>query len=304
MRLRNRVALIAVLLLGGCGLSGCTARRQETSVFVDPQFATLVPPDTTLIVGTRVEHLVKTPLYEKYLGGGRINIIDRVARGTGIDPEKKLWNLLYVSNGSKSFVLGRGKFADELMAPDFSKPGVRRFSYNKTMFFGDEQQALMLVNSSTIAIGETDTLRALVDQRPSITGLPPSLAALTKEIPYQTQFWGAYAGGPVDIPFTGNLQNVNRVLGMIGQGVFYFDLTQGVTGMVRGDARTAQDAREVHDALEGFLGLGRMLGPKSQPALLRVFDGIHVAQDGPRVTVNVQEPADLAGEFLDRWLKQ
>lgn len=298
MRLQSSVVLIAALALAGCRVG-----QQETIVFVDPQFATLVPPDTTLIVGTRVEHLVKTPLYEKYLGGGRVSIMDRVGRGTGIDPEKKLWNLLYVSNGRKSFVLGRGKFADELMAPDFSKPGVKRFSYNKVTFFGDEQQALMILNSSTIALGETDTLRALVDQRPSITGFPPRLAALVKEIPYQTQFWGAYAGGPVNVPFTGNLQNVNKVLGMIGKGVFYFDVTQGVNGTILGDARSAQDAQEVRGALEGFLGLGRLMAPKNRPELLRVFDGIHVAQEGQRVVVKVEESADLAGQFLDGWLK-
>ena len=80
-------------------------------------------------------------------------------------------------------------------------------------------------------------------------------------------------------------------------------LTQGVTGTVRGDARSPQYAQEVHDALEGFLGLGRMMAPKNQPELLGVFDGIRVAQEGQRVIVNIQEPADLAGQFLDRWLK-
>lgn len=285
-------------------LAGCRAVRDETSVFIDPQFAALVPPDTTLLVGTRVENLVKTPIYQKYLAGGRIQIIDRFARGTGINPEKSLWNLMYVSNGKKSFVLGRGKFADELMAPDFSKPGVRRFSYKSLTLFGDEQQAMLLVNSSTMVIGETDVLRSLVDQRPALTGLPARLSALTKEIPYQTQFWGAYAGGPVDIPFTGNLENVNRVLGMVTQGSFHFDLTSGVNGVITGDGRNAEDGRQVHDALTGFVGLGRMLAPKKQPELQRVFDGVQVSQEGQRIIVKVAEPEELAGKFLDGWLKQ
>ena len=88
--------MIAVLLLGGC-----SRKPAETSVFIDPQFAALVPPDTTLLVGLRVEHLVKTPLYQKYLSGGKIRIIDRFARGTGINAEKSLWNLLLVSNGKR-----------------------------------------------------------------------------------------------------------------------------------------------------------------------------------------------------------
>lgn len=285
-------------------LAGCSPKPAETSVFIDPQFAALVPPDTTLLVGLRVENLVKTPIYQKYLSGGKIQIIDRFARGTGINPEKSLWNLLLVSNGRQSFVLGRGKFADELMAPDFSKKGVRRFGYQGLTLFGDEQEAMLLVNSSTIAIGETAILRALVDQRPSFKGLPARLSALTKEVPRQTQFWGVYAGGPVDLPLTGNLANVNKVLGLVANGAFYFDLSDGVTGTMTGVAANAQDAQQVHDGLEGMLGLGRMMAPKNQPELKRVFDGIRVLQEGQRVSVKIAEPEELAGTLVGIWLKR
>jgi hypothetical protein len=299
LRLRNSF-LIAVLLLGGCGLR----KAAETSVFIEPQFSALVPPDTTLLVGLRVEHLVKTPLYQKYLSGGKIRIIDKFARGTGINPEKSLWNLLLVSNGRDSFVLGRGKFADELMAPDFSKRGVARFGYKGMTLFGDEQEAMLMVNSSTIAMGDTATLRALVDGRASFTGLPERLSALTKEIPYQTQLWGAYVGGPVDLPLTGNLVNVNKVLGLMGNGIFYFDVGQGVTGTITGVAANAQDAQQAHDGLAGFLGLGRMMIPKSQPDLVRALDGIQVVQDGQRVSVKITESDELAGMLVGLVLKQ
>ncbi len=299
MRLRNSL-LIAALLLGGCGIR----KAAETSVFIDPQFSALVPPDTTLLVGLRVEHLVKTPLYQKYLSGGKIRIIDKFARGTGINPEKSLWNLLLVSNGRDSFVLGRGKFADELMAPDFSKRGVARFGYKGMTLFGDEQQAMLMVNSSTIAMGDTATLRALVDARASFTGLPERLSVLTKEIPYQTQFWGAYVGGAVDLPLSGNLANVNKVLGLMGNGVFYFDVSQGVNGTITGVAGNQQDAQQAHDGLAGFLGLGRMMMPKNQPDLVRALDGIQVTQDGRRVSVKIAESDELAGTLIGMLLKQ
>lgn len=285
-------------------LAGCSPLPTETSVFIDPQFASLVPADTTLLVGLRVENLVKTPLYQKYLSGGKISIIDRIARGTGINPEKSLWNLLFVSTGKQSFVLGRGKFADELMAPDFSNKGVHRFGYKGFTLFGDEQQAMLMVNSSTIAIADTPTLRWLVDQRSSLTGLPERLKALTKEIPRQTQFWGAYLGGPVDLPLTGNLQNVNKVLGLVASGTFYFDFTDGAKGTLTGVAANAQDAQQVHDGLQGFLGLGRMITPKTRPELARVFDGIQVVQEGQRVSVKITEPEDLAGTLIDTILRQ
>lgn len=285
-------------------LAACSPLPQETSVFIDPQFASLIPGDATLLVGLRVENLVKTPIYQKYLSGGKISIIDRIARGTGINPDKSLWNLLLVSTGQQSFVLGRGKFADELMAPDFSKKGVRRFGYQGFTLFGDDRQAMLMVNSSTIAVADTPTLRWLVDQRSSLTGLPQRLSALTKEIPRQTQFWGAYAGGPVNLPLTGNLQNVNKVLGLVSTGAFYFDFTDAAKGTLTGIAANPQDARQLHDALQGFLGLGRMMTPKTRPELARAFDGIQIVQEGQRVSVNVTEPSDVAGALIDSILKQ
>ncbi|MDP8989462.1 MAG: hypothetical protein M3N41_05195 [Acidobacteriota bacterium] len=298
MRLRNSL-LLATLLL-----ASCSPKPAETSVFIDPQFASLVPAGTTLLVGLRVENLVKTPIYQKYLSGGKISIVDRIARGTAINPEKSLWNLLFVSTGKQSFILGRGKFADELMAPDFSKKGVRRFGYQGFTLFGDDQQAMLMVNSSTIAIADTPTLRWLVDQRSSLTGLPERLTALTKQIPRQTQFWGAYLGGAIDLPLTGNLQNVNKFLGLVATGTFYFDFADGLKGTLTGVAANAQDAQQVHDGLQGFLGLGRMMAPKTQPQLARVFDGIQVVQEGQRVSVKITEPEDLAGTLIDTLLKQ
>ena len=49
--------------------------------------------------------------------------------------------------------------------------------------FGDEQQAMLMVNSSTIAMGDTPTLRALVDGRTSFRGLPERLSALDQGSP-------------------------------------------------------------------------------------------------------------------------
>jgi len=291
-------------LIAALALAGSSPLPTETSVFIDPQFASLVPADTTLLVGLRVENLVKTPIYQKYLSGGKITIVDRIARSTGINAEKSLWNLMLVSNGKQSYVLGRGKFADELMAPDFSKKGVRRFGYQGFTLFGDDQQAMLMVNSSTIAVADTPTLRWLVDQRSSLTGLPQRLTALTKEIPRQTQFWGAYLGGPVDLPLTGNLQNVNKVLGLVSQGTFYFDFADSLKGTLTGVAANPQDAQQVHDGLQGFLGLGRMMNPKTRPELARVFDGIQVVQEGNRVSVKIAEPEDLAGTLIDTLLKQ
>jgi hypothetical protein len=61
-----KAALCGVLILAGC------AHKSVVGPKIDPALATLIPEDTTLLVGTRLEALEKTPVYQKYLfaGGG------------------------------------------------------------------------------------------------------------------------------------------------------------------------------------------------------------------------------------------
>ena len=76
----------------------------------------------------RLEASKKTPVYQKYLAHRRIPQIDQFAAETGIDPTKALWELLYVSNGQRGALIGRGNFSDE-GEPKLQKRGEDRFSY-------------------------------------------------------------------------------------------------------------------------------------------------------------------------------
>ena len=55
--MKNLMTRMLAIPIAAFALAACSVAHKETSVFVDPQFAALVPPDTTLLVGTRVEHL-------------------------------------------------------------------------------------------------------------------------------------------------------------------------------------------------------------------------------------------------------
>ena len=270
-------------------LAGCSRNSQTEGVFLDPALATLIPADTTVMVGTRVDLLAKTRIFQERLA--KIQAVQEFERRTKVNPQKDLWQFLFVSNGRKGFLLGRGKFADELMAPNLSRPGVQRFSYKGLILFGDERVALMFINSSTAAIGETTVLRSLVDQRPTITGPPARVVTLMKEIPREAHFWGVYAGGPVDLPLSGNMANVNKMLGMVESGDFYFDLSKRVTGLATASSAGAQ---QLQDALNGLIGLAKMAAPKSQA----LFEGIHVSSENRRVTVAVDAPPEMLELFL------
>ena len=164
------------------------------------------------------------------------------ARQTGLDPQKDLWELLFVSNGKNNVLLGRGKFANE-MEPRLEKGGAKRFGYKGYNLIGDEKAAVVFISSSTAAMGATDSLRYLLDQRGTSKGPPPALQALMKDIPSDTQFWAAYAGGPVDLGFTGNLANITKFINSIESGSIYFDLRAGLNGVAVGQCATDQEPK-------------------------------------------------------------
>ncbi len=295
--MRKALSFVALLLV----LAGCGRNQPAAGVKVDPALATLVPADTVLLVGTRVEALLKTPVYQKYLASRQVPQIEEFARQTGLDPRKDLWELLFVSNGRQGILLGRGKFPDET-DPRLQTQGATRFVYKGYNLIGNDRTAVLFISPSTAAVGETAALRSLVDQRQKLNGPPASLTALMKEIPAQSQFWAIYAGGAIDLGLPGNLGNVTKMLSSIQTGSAYFDLRTGLNGVATGRGSSEEGAQQVHDALKALVGLGRLSVPKGQPELAQAYDGIRVTLDSRRVKLYVDVPQELVDRFLGLWL--
>ena len=115
--MRQILLLVAILT----ALSGCGWRR-PASVRIDPALATLMPRDTLLLAGIRVEALRATPLYKK-IGAEAISGLV-----SGLDL-KNIWEILAASNGGEMAILARGKFASAGMEPEISLPGASRTAY-------------------------------------------------------------------------------------------------------------------------------------------------------------------------------
>jgi hypothetical protein len=292
----NRIVLCALLLVS----AGCT-RKTPLGPKIDPALATLIPEDTTLLVGTRLEALEKTPVYQKYLADRTFPQVEEFAKQTGLDPKKDLWELLFVSDGKNNVLLGRGKFANE-MEPRLEKGGAKRFGYKGYNLIGDEKAAVVFISSTTAAMGPTESLRYLLDQRGTSKGSPPALTALMKDIPQDAQFWAVYDGGPVDLPFTGNLANITRFIKSIQTGSVYFDLRTGLNGVASGDCSTDQGAEEVQGALKAFIGLGRLNTPANQPQMQAAWDGLRTTLQDKRVKLYIDVPQNVVDQFLALWM--
>jgi len=299
------IVLTAPLLTMAVMLIGCERPHPPNfGVKIDPALAMMVPSDTVLMVGTRVEELVKTPVYLKYVAGRPIPQIDEFARYTKLDPRKELWELLFVSNGKQGVLLGRGKFSDQLEDPRAQKGNPNVSDYKGLTMVGSGNTAVMFINTSTAAVGSPEALRSLADQREHSSGPPAPLVALMKDLPKEAQFWAVYLGGPVKLPFddNSNLGNFNKLLSSVQGGALYLDLRTGVKGAAQGTCTSEQAAQQVHDALKALIGFGRLSVKPGQEELLPVYDSIQVTQNTNQAKVQIDVPQDLVDKFLRVWL--
>jgi hypothetical protein len=188
------------------------------------------------------------------------------------------------------------------MEPRLEKEGAKRFGYKGYVLVGNEKTAVVFFSSSTAAMGPTDSLKFLLDQRGTSKGPPAALAALLKDIPSDAQFWAAYAGGPVDLGFTGNMANVSKLVSSIQSGSIYFDLRTGLNGVAAGQCATDASAEEVQGALKAFVGLGRLNTPADQKEMQAAWDGMRVTLQDKRVKLYIDVPQNVVDRFINLWM--
>ena len=291
------------LLLTVCAVLALAACKKTTpGALVDPALSTLVPPDTTLLVGIRVEDLLKTPIYKNQLADRAIGPLDEFSKEFGIDPRKDVWELLFLSNGQERVVLGRGKFPTEPeQRYERELKGATRTKYRGYTLVGDDQNSILILGSTLAGVGDTAGLKRIVDTRDKTNGPPAVLAARMKEVPVTAGFWSAYAGAPILLPLnaSANMGNIVKVLNSIESGAFYLDLRTNISGKATGIAATDQNAKELHDSLRGLLGLGRLMGAKDDVKMQRLFDGLRITQDGRNVNFYIEEQEDAVTTIMN-----
>jgi hypothetical protein len=299
-----RLIAIASCALMGAVLAGC--RPPKASMQVDAALGPLVPPDTVVMVGAEIEKLKNTPVYQKHFASRDFPQLDEFSRRTGLDARKDIWELLFVSNGTEGLMMGRGKFSSSDLEPRLEKEGVERFGYKGYRMFGDENGAVLFINSSTAIVGRTAALRKLLDLRTeNKLGIPQAMQQQVSKLPANAQFWAVFAGARVTTPFAEGsaLGNVNRMLASLQSGTFSVDLTNGFFANANGVCNTSQDAQQIRDAVKALVGIGRLSTKSDQPDMLKVYDGIQVFNDQQNVKVDIRVEERIVDQFLRTWLR-
>ena len=251
------------------------------------------------MLGIRLDSIEKTQVYQKYLAKQSVPQIEEFASRTGVNPQKDLWELLYVSNGRRGALLGHGMFSDE-GEPRLQKAGDSRFAYKGFTFVGGDTNAILLVNQTVMAVGDTGQLKAMVDAHEKPPGPPQAMSALLGRMPASSQIWAAYGGAGLRLPFEAdsNLGNINKILSMIQTGTIYLDLTSGLNGLAEGTSGSEQDAEQLESGLKALIGLGRLSVSPNQPDLQPLWDGLRPTREERNVKLHIDEPPELVDKLI------
>jgi len=292
-------ALGALLLtLGACG------RRQQKGVFLDPAFGPLIPPDTKLLAGIRLDKIRETPLYKKLDGQFDLNRrLNLFAERTGLDARKDTWQLLLVWNGTRALVMARGKFSVADGEPSFKELGGEHLRYKDYSVIGTPETSVFFLNPSVGIAGRRSDLENFIDHRAEYSNVPSSLQAGLNELPYSDQLWLVSNGtiperalaGP---DTTGAKSLLSNLVGYVQGAQLGLHVDQGIDFGGSVDCTSTEGAQRVRDAIKGVVGLARLRTPDNQMEMLKLYDTVRVNQDGSKVTLSASVAPDLVDPLL------
>jgi hypothetical protein len=102
------------------------------------------------------------------------------------------------------------------------------------------------------------------------------------------------------LPSQGNLANLQNLLKALASWTLAADLRTGVKLETEAVYKTEQDAKQIHDALRGLLGIARLSTPADAPELLRVYDAVKISMEKNRVAVSVEVAAETLEKAVER----
>lgn len=268
---------------------------------IDPQLITMIPPDTVMLAGVRMDDVRPTPLYRKLVEQRRLPQVDAFAKETGFDPRKDVRELLVASDGKDTVLMARGNFNVR------GFEGVKKSSYRGYTLFTRTEQGVeggvALLDSATAVAGPLRVVKKAIDQFKSGNRDPaPALVARAQAIPSSNQFWSVSSGlGNMiegSVPLTGNAANIGKIFRPLENTTIVADLRKGLNGFATGLCKTEQDAKNLGDAARGLVGLARLSVPDNQPELLRLWDGVKVDQQQRTIRIDVAIPQELIDKVV------
>jgi len=275
--MKTWLAVLLCAVLTGCGLT----RRGP----LDPSLGAFIPSDAVALAGVHIDLIRATPTYQKLASKKQLPSFDEFPMDTGFDPANDVHDLLVASDGNKALAAAHGEFKGK------RPTGLEVSPYKGyTLYIKHGEDAIVFLDDHTVLGGPPVMVRAAIDQYARHADAAPSaLLARVRALPTDAQVWAVATGWKGLTPDTrrqmGNAANIT------------VDFRKGVQGVATGDCQTDNDAKTLAESLQGLLTLARMGIPQNKPELNRLFDNIHVQQQGRAVKLTIELQEDLIDQL-------
>ncbi len=279
--------------------------ESRKGVVLEASLESLIPNDTVILTGIRMDTLKDAPLYQRLAKEQKITALDEFVKQTNLDPRKDLREIVVASNGQDTVVMARVDIPDTAKLEKLLEDqGARRVQAGKyslltgTSAAGDH--AVGFLGNKLAIAGRLSTVQTLIQGQKGDDSKKRAVLARVAKLPEDKQIWAVAIGGlaPVKLPETGNLANLLQVFQRLESFTMTVDVKEGINLMASGQCMKPEDAKQLHDLLRGLIGFGRLSTPSDRPELLRFFDGIKVENTDRMVRLNADVPKDMVDVFL------
>lgn len=317
---------IALLIpAAACAAAPDGESGSETEAAAESQgdLIAMLPSAATTIGFVDFAAIRETPAYEflkQDAGIGDPDALERIIEETGIDPRTDLHRIAFISSDgfgawNRGAFLVLATFERERIEQALASVPVEEYS-GRTLYqvgamdrseeeadedegAGDDSTSvdleldgwMTILSDTVVAFGSSDSVRAIVDVA---DGAPSArdnstLMALLEDVNTNAQVWliSAQEGMFSDItPGEGS------PIGQIGYDrinavMLALDLSDGLSFRMRGRTPAEEDAKNLGDALNGMVALGKMMLQSSSPGVFEILDrGIETGSRGHDVTID------------------
>ncbi len=280
---------------------------------VDPALLALVSPDAKMLIGIQVSQTQTSPFGQYLLSQIQLDRnTNQVMTAAGFDPRRDLREILAASgDGQSGLMLGRGSFQPGKIAKAAVLAGAASSKYRGTEILtlsgiGKSRAAgsIAFLDASTVAAGDTDNVKAVIDRRAANTVFSGQLAHRAREISVANDAWLATLAPPAALSSAaqsaqlGVLESLLQSALQVSAGA-KFAATQ-VTVSAEVVTRSPQDAQSMADLLRfaaGMLQQANRSDPNAPkgPALA---DAAQISSTGAAMHVVISLPEQQLEKFF------
>ena len=285
MKINKKPLVLALVIAAGIATVATTRVRAS----VDTQLLALMPPDSQILIGGRVDQAVVSPLGQ-FILTKMAGAPDDIKTKTGFDPRTDLREVVISPVAKLGAALGQ--FPVTQLETSLTRQNAPVEDYKGFRLIGAPLEKIVFLDGSTALIGPSDVVRPAIDRWIAHAQAPANeMTAKALDVSATSQGWVAATNlsaiqaligpGPQDGPQAEIARNIlNKITGFSGQ--ITLPPTGGVSVQGQVLATSAQDAQTLFDAYNAL----KLLAP-AEATNNPIFSALQVNVNGSSINTSL-----------------